>query len=392
MADSPFDRTIINLRERPLSSDINQAQSQLDRTLRYLMRLFGSAQVDGVPSDDEVRFWSPDSGFGGANFLNSSYFVAPVSGMMVKITSGLGWQRVPADVPAAVGGISGLDDLEELKPLLLTADQNITLDASPAGGQSRIDIIEVIADRRAENSTSRDVLDTGSGVFAATGVDKTLAWDHLGRTGRVVAPASSTTGIGYKVGVAATTGTEVAPATTSGYAKIAEILVTGGVTSIAINKVKDTRALYFPYGMMTLGVLLNWPNAAGAINGVISSPPGLRCAMYRPSAAGVHARILFPYPFGVIIPTFSIRHPGTPATQKNDVGRVDVQYGLVDSTIQSEVADIARNLNPLQLAIGQAVSFVDVSFITISNVATQADVVTVPAGPLEVHAIIQTIP
>ena len=34
MANKTYDRTIINPRERPLSSDINQAQSELDQALR----------------------------------------------------------------------------------------------------------------------------------------------------------------------------------------------------------------------------------------------------------------------------------------------------------------------------------------------------------------------
>ena len=44
MADRAFDRTIINPLEKPLSSDINQLQSQQDSTLRRMFeRLFSSA-------------------------------------------------------------------------------------------------------------------------------------------------------------------------------------------------------------------------------------------------------------------------------------------------------------------------------------------------------------
>ena len=41
MANQAFEREILNPRERPLSSDINTAQSQLDRSMREtLQRLF----------------------------------------------------------------------------------------------------------------------------------------------------------------------------------------------------------------------------------------------------------------------------------------------------------------------------------------------------------------
>src|SRR5574337_192482 len=137
--------------------------------------------------------------------------------MSVLLKAGIGFLDAPSDVPTSVGGIVGADDLSPYKPLPLNADMAIAIDAAPSAGNERIDIIEVKQDRRVENPLSRDVLNTGTGLFVPTLVNKTLAFSLDGRNGRVVSPSNSTTGVGYKVGVAAAVGTALAPATTSGY-------------------------------------------------------------------------------------------------------------------------------------------------------------------------------
>jgi len=228
MANQAFDREIIHPLERPLADDIDQAQSQIDRSLRDLLR----------------RLFSDAAGTIYSGFVANGLLVAPSSpaAMSVVVTAGLGFQDLPADVPSSIGGVVGLDDLSPYKPLVLSADQTIAIDASPAPGQNRIDIIEVKTDRRAENPSTRDILNPGTGLFVPGSVNKTLAFDLLGRNARVVSPANSTTGIGYKVGVAAVAGSEVAPATTAGYLKLCEIHVIGGVTTITAGALTDFRS------------------------------------------------------------------------------------------------------------------------------------------------------
>jgi hypothetical protein len=64
--------------------------------------------------------------------------------------------------------------------------------------------------------------------------------------GTVAAPADSTTPIGIKTGVAATSGSETVPATTSGYLPVATIHVVGGVTSIDSAHITDLRGTIKP--------------------------------------------------------------------------------------------------------------------------------------------------
>jgi hypothetical protein len=223
MANDPFNREIYNVRERPLSTDNNYMQTFSDRSLRDFIR----ALLAPTPSTVVT------------GFLNQSFKVIQSGpSMNVIIQPGLGFIDAAGDVPTVIGGVTGLDDPASLKPLPLSAAQTIAIDAAHAT-LDRIDIIEVNYDRRAQDPTSRDILNPATGVFAPGLVNKVLAWYLDGRTGRVVTPADSTTGIGYKVGVAA--GSPSAPPTTAGYVKIAEIYVTAAHTSIVTGDITDTR-------------------------------------------------------------------------------------------------------------------------------------------------------
>ena len=61
MANKTFDREIINVRERPLSSDINTAESYLDYTLRsfldqlFLGRVSRDSDAAGSPMSGSCR-------------------------------------------------------------------------------------------------------------------------------------------------------------------------------------------------------------------------------------------------------------------------------------------------------------------------------------------------
>jgi len=238
MANQDFDREIINPLERPLADDINQAQSQIDRGVRDILRALFSTAAGAI-----------QSGFISTGLKTTQ---SAVPGMSVEIQPGLGFQDNAGDVPTSIGGVVGLDDLSPYKPLPLSAVQSIAVDAAPIAGQNRIDIVEVKADRRAENPSTRDILNVITGIFAPGLVNKTLAFNLLGRNGRVVSPANSTTGIGYKVGVAAPAGTEVAPATSPGYIKVCEIHVVGAVASILNADITDFRTLVGNWAFLTL--------------------------------------------------------------------------------------------------------------------------------------------
>lgn len=255
MADEAFSRMVLNPRERPVGSDINQLQSEESRTLREVLRgLFLPHSVNAGSADSS---FIPVSGF-----MGDSFFVTGNGGLLHTIHGGLGFLFDSLSTAADIGAVSKVDDRSPYFPVYLSAAQNITSPAAPAPGFERVDIIEVALDRRLQDSASRDVLNTGTGVFDPTLVLKTLAYYLDGRTGVVASPSNSTTGIGLKAGATQATGTYEGsngvtgiPATSPGYTRIAVILVksSGVVTQ---KEVRDDRLLLGPNGTQLIGANL----------------------------------------------------------------------------------------------------------------------------------------
>ncbi len=226
MPDQPFDRTIYNPREKPLSEDMNIALSQVDRAIRFFAKtLFSNTGGSAVSGFVQGGFKAVESG---------------PAAMSVVLKAGLGFQDLPGDTPGNIDGILGLDDFESYKPLPLLADLTVPIPTAPAGPSSRIDIIEVRADRLKTDSQSREVFDNDTVAFAPTAVDKTLEFLLDGANlGSVTSPADSVSAISLKQGIPGTPG--VAPAATSGYIKIAEVFVDSSVTQIFTADITDTR-------------------------------------------------------------------------------------------------------------------------------------------------------
>jgi hypothetical protein len=226
MPNNPFDRTIINPREKPLSEDVNIYLSQLDRALRFFAKALFSTTTG-----------SPVSGFSQGSFRSVE---SSPQAMSIALKAGLGFQDLPGDVPVDVGGVLGVNDLESYKPLVLTADLTIPIPTAPAAPNSRIDIIEVRADRFKTDNQSRQVFDNATNSFSPTSVDKTLEFLLDGtKLGAVVSPDPSVAAVSLKQGIAGAPG--VAPATTAGYIKIAEVFVDGDVVLIEQADITDFR-------------------------------------------------------------------------------------------------------------------------------------------------------
>lgn len=281
MADEAFSRTVINARERPLSSDINQLQSEESRTLREALRalfLPHNALANEVNSS-----FQPVSGF-----LGDGFFVAAGGALTHTMRAGLGLIYDAGSPANDIGAVSKVDDRNPYYPVYLSAPQVISSPAAPGVGLERLDIIEVALDRRLQDSSSRDVLDTGTGVFTPTLVLKTLAYALDGRTGVVNSPASSTTGIGLKAGTTQSAGTFAGsggvtgiPATTAGYTRVAVILVTN-TGAVVQGDVRDDRVLLAPNGVHNLGVGIvqvpGSPNDVITLNVPPTWPAGFRIA------------------------------------------------------------------------------------------------------------------
>lgn len=266
MANGPNERVIINTRERPMSSDINQAQSQLDRSLRFAMKhLFARGANTGLPA-----LGTPSNGF-----VGSGFWVRPASpaAMQVVVKAGVGYIDAPSDVPSSIGGVIGLDDLESYKPLVLLTDQAINVPAAD-GANPRIDIVEVKVRRLATDSASRDVFNVATEAFDPTLLNKTLSFSLDG-----TATINGSGAINYKTGTPA--GSPAAPATTTGYVKIAEVLVGTSVVAVPENKVTDLRGVLAPSGIHRVAVtcLVNSTTPFTPSIGTIAAPPSMQVSV-----------------------------------------------------------------------------------------------------------------
>lgn len=260
MANSPFDRTIINPRERPLSSDINQAQSQLDRSLRDALSYIYSTRVSQTnPGQNAV------TGFLGNGFrVNGNG-----TNMSLTLEQGLGFYVDGST--GAVGGVIGLDDFSVYKPLLLNSSPTITVPTAPTAPNSRIDIIEVQFKRTLNNPLTRDILDIGTGTFMSGIVNKTM---EFGLDNQITINGAGA--INYKTGNVAVSPS--VPVTDSGYYKIAEIRVSSGVTAIFNSDIVDSRPLIWPASGTTISGTISVHEAANNIvvdSHFYTAPPGV---------------------------------------------------------------------------------------------------------------------
>jgi hypothetical protein len=362
MPGNSFDRTIINPRERPLSSDINQLQSQVDRALRqFALQLMASVTSD-----------SDESPLPANGFMGNSFRVAPDSplSMNVLVKSGLGFQNFAAGSFAAGGGsipaiqssinsVLGLDDIEQYKPMLLSSDASFAVPASPGAGNSRIDIIEVSALRFVNNPLSRDIMNPATGVFTPNLVNKTLEWALDNHTGSVTTPALSTAPLSYKIGGVFATPTynpANVPPTTAGYIKLAEIFVGPAAVSINTDVISDFRHTIAPYGSASLAcrVQVN----TGGVGGQMldrQCPPGFRMTVSNVFSGGTGGvatlYILLPSSTLQVLPSVQLMNDNSvPGTDIRVISLSDPIIGTVDTSVQSDLA--AANPS-ISAAIGQ---------------------------------------
>lgn len=146
MADKQFDRVVFNPRERPLSTDHNQMQSQLIRTINGTGSLLLS---------DRSSIGMELPAFRTA-FMGVSFFPYALGGMTITLAGGTGRMYDPTLTASTIGGIGGINDADDIYPLYLSSSQTLSVPAADATNP-RIDIIEVKVDRRLETPLTRDV-------------------------------------------------------------------------------------------------------------------------------------------------------------------------------------------------------------------------------------------
>ena len=373
MADNAFDRVTINERERPISSDIARLQSQLDRTLRDLLM----HQFLGRNNATSDISGNPVSGFIGDGFKVRQ---ASPLGLSVTISAGIGFQDLAADIPAAVGGLVGMDDLCRYKPLALLAPVTIVgIPAGPAPGTNRIDIVEVRMNRVLGNPLSRDILNTTSGVFVPTSVFKTLAMTLDGSTGTVNDPASSTAAISYKVGINA--GAE--PSVTAGYVKIATIFSNNGnmTTQVTRGNIIDRRNTLFVGNRMEFSASGIMPTAGQPTLSTFSAPAGIEAVVTRGAALNQFTLRLIGGGAPTIAPdvTANITGGGYFAASLEVLRVISKSVGTLSSGDVTDLADATKSHPALAFAEGSPVTVIACAANRISS-GTVDDIVFNPVG------------
>lgn len=249
MSNKPFDRNISNLREKLISGDFNLMQSYSDLAVReHLLRVYSPR----VSISSDVLDTSYD-----ARFASDGFKVRPTTptGLSVTVSAGLGFIADATDSQTNIDSVSGLNDTNALKPVVLAEAQEFIVPPN-AGVFARVDIIEVEYNKDRTDSESRDVLNQTTGAFVPSAVDKTFSWALDGLGGNVVFPALSSQPLSYKAGP----GTGLTPITTPGYTKIAEVYVAPGATSIEQENISDFRKLLCPAGYAVVSATIELPN------------------------------------------------------------------------------------------------------------------------------------
>lgn len=299
--NNPFDQTVINLQEKQVSSDFNVGESQIYQALRLFMLqsfLGRSLTTSDAPA-------VPVSGFLGESLKVRP--TNPASGQIV-VKAGLGQFYNASDEPTGIGGVIGVNDLAPNKPLVLNTDQTITVPTAPSGSQARYDLVEVTYNRFLTDATSRLVFNAGTGVFAPQNVNKTLSFSMDGSVGIVQAPANSTTAIGYKQGiVASSVGAAVIPTVTAGYIPVGVILVNGSTATFDYDVMQDLRRLLAHNAALQFAFSVSMPNTGGSLVPTVAgltAPPGVDVVAVGTSTTGAACTV---YVFG-----FDPSHGATP--------------------------------------------------------------------------------
>jgi hypothetical protein len=261
--------------------------------LLHLLRSVGGPQASLTNTDALSNFF----GFYGAGFL-----VVPTSpaSTNVRILAGMGAKRDATDLPASISGIAGLDELADVKPVVLRQDiPSLAVPPAPSSPNQRIDIIEVAVRRDLYDTAAVNFLDVPSAKRKSLSVPKTLSYavdPAQVPIAYVNDPAPSTSPIGYKVGQAGNPPT--APTVTPGYVQIATILVDNVVGNPAGTiqqlHIADWRPMLFLGGTAHFSLTASFPQAGGVPTIIHASvPPGIRLAVSRPSGANIPSCLIY---------------------------------------------------------------------------------------------------
>lgn len=349
MANNSFDRTIINARERPMSSDINRLVSESDRALReVLTRLYQS----------RAAIYPDGAGTPISGFLGDGFGVRPTSpvSLSVLVKSGIGFLYDPVTA-SDLGGISNVNDLSVWKPMVLNNDVTIALASAPMAPNSRYDIVEVRTNRLVGEPSSRDVLNPTTGVFDPTFVNKSLLWSVDASVGSVVDPALSTAALSLKTGLPGNLPT--VPSPTPGYTQLARILVGPSVASVDADAIRRDRRLLLPGSLLQVAALITGisPYNAVTTTSLFAPPSVVATAVWTGNVGGT--AIAFDF---YVMPGAS---PSTMYPVASFMGNLTLfqTQVTVDAPLQAILAGVNAS-PPIKVAIGQKLWKIGLTGIT----------------------------
>lgn len=266
MSNAPWDRVAVNPLEKPLSSDIDQLETYWHSTLLDLLYNQHSSRISY--SDPTFKGQPVFNGLGAA-FVGAGFMLGVGSGLVAHVLPGHGFfsnSVVPPELN--LSGLIGMSDLAQIKPLFLSVAQDIALAAADPTNP-RVDLVEVKLGRRYMDSLSRDVLNTTTGQFVPTLINKTLSYALDGQTSR-----DGTAAINVKTGTPA--GSPVAPGLDAGYVKLGELYVPANAVSLDASKISDFRRMFLPNGILRVSGTVLASNAASPTLESVIAPPGVK--------------------------------------------------------------------------------------------------------------------
>lgn len=372
MANKPFDTTIIRPLERPLSSDLDAAQSQIYRTIREVT----SRTYSHTNFVSSVGYYATSRRFGFIGQGLRVYQSANPATMTLTLRSGVGFR---SGTPASdIDGVVGLNDLSDYTPVMLTDAVTVTVPTAPAAGLARRDIVQIRINRAVTDTTSRWLLNPTTQVFAPTNIGKTLTYD-LGSTVTVVNPGDpvGVNPIEYVVGTDAPYAAPddflsiSPPATSAGYLSIAVINVAGGVTSIDNDVIVDKRVPIFPSGEARLSMTAQLGNngAFYNINSADFSPGIINVGLRALSAGTNNTYVLYVFSGGA--PDASL-HGAAYSSGAGSTARQIAQTGaafggMVNTAARTGTVQFGPNGTATQPAIGQNYIAIPFVFGTVSS-------------------------
>lgn len=273
MANTPFDKEVINARERPLSSDVNMVSSYSPLELAFFMQCLYSTRT---ALNDSHAVVQPAIGvFGAIGPAFTPRDVAPVA-MNISFDAGLGVIN-DGSTDLNVGGISGMNDGPYKPVVMLPVSPTGVFSGIPGGGGlERVDVIELKLPRRYIDPTSRDVLNPSTGAFAPDLVNKTLTY----AVGASNVSVNGTGILNYKTGtptagaIFGSPGVGV-PTVDPGYVPLGYVNVGPATTTIPPNRIIDMRQPLYPGGVLRLQVNFTATSGPTVVVDSLVAPPGV---------------------------------------------------------------------------------------------------------------------